>query len=860
MLEHALRARLASFVDDASRDLNSLMDEASRIQATVRADGTIARDDGSREEVTLTVTALDGGRFTIHALPRGGDPPVAPWAIVGDAIDAVSALLPAVFHLWYERANGERGYYYVSPNVAEVYGVAAEDLVRDPTLLTAHPDDVAAWGESIERAARDGTDWEYEGRLMLPDGRYRWWKAVARPCLRTPEETVFAGLSIDVHDVHEMIVRQRTDIDQLSRINAELAAAVGASTVGVVIADARAPDMPIVFVNPAFERLTGHAASDVLGRNCRFLSGQRTDPGTRAALRQAIEARRPITVEIENRRKDGTWFWNRLSLSPIPSASGASDLIVGVQEDVTARVLAERRVANQNKSLRLIASGADLGTIVQSIVHGLSEAVPDARIEVADCCAPRTEIRLPGVAAKVLVEAVEGFRSPLISQVSADRPFASAAAPDHGLPGPVWTEAAVSPARAVVGAVSLYPVAERVPTPSERAALQEAADLLAIALDREQRDAELRQAQKMEAIGQLTGGVAHDFNNFLTIILGGVDAILALPDLPQGVLAPLHLAEEAAERSAALVARLLAFARQRPLSASPVDLVAAIRKDLLLLQRAAGPGVEIALDVRNAADAWVRVDAGQLESALLNLVLNAHDAMPAGGRIVVRLRRTADRAGSPGFVRLSVADTGIGMSEADRRRALEPFFTTKDATNGTGLGLSMVHGFALQAGGDVAIESEPGRGTVVTITLPLLAEGEIPAAGRGAAGEEGPRRRHVVLVVEDEPAIRQRAVQLVSELGHEAVATGDVASALDLLSDRTDIDVVFTDVVLTGGPSGLDLINRLESLRPGMAVICTSGYFSDSEGAVSEVMNRVHFLPKPYRRADVARVLNAIDA
>jgi PAS domain S-box-containing protein len=854
-------ASLESFVGHSGQLLRAFIEEAGATRATVQAEGTIERDDGVREPVSLAITSLDGRHFAVQALGHGdAEPSLPPWSMVGDALDAISALLPGVFHIWYERANGERGYYYVSPNIADVHGVDAEDLVRDPALIGIHPDDVASWTETIERATCEGTDWEYEGRLLLPGGRYRWWKAAARPFLRTPEETVFAGFSIDVHDVHEMIDRQRSDIDQLSHINAQLTAAASASTVGVVIVDAGAQDMPIVFVNPAFESLTGYRAAEVLGRNCRFLSSERTDPATKKRLRKAIAARRPIAVEIENCRKDGTWFWNRLSLSPIPSPSGDSDLIVGVQEDVTARVLAERRAANQNKSLRLIASGADLATIVQSIVHGLSDAVRGERVEIVDCSAPWGDGSLPGVAARVLVEAVEGLSSPLILHVSADQPFASKIVSEHdvtkhGMPRTVWTEAAISPTRAVVGAVSVYPATAREPSSAERIALQEAADLLAIALDREQRDAELRQSQKMEAIGQLTGGVAHDFNNFLTVILGGVDAILAVPDLPQSVLAPLRLTEDAAERSAALVARLLAFARRKPIAAAPVDLVAAIRKDLVLLQRAAGPGIEITLDVRDVPEAWVRVDAAQFESALLNLVLNAHDAMPKGGSVVIRVRRVA---GDPGFVRVAVADTGTGMSEAHRRRALEPFFTTKEAGSGTGLGLSMVHGFALQAGGDVAIESEMGQGTVVTLSLPLIRASEIPSAGRSAPGTDGPRRRHVVLVVEDEPSIRQRAVQLVSELGHEAVSAGDAASALMLVEARPDIDVVFTDVVLAGGTSGIDLINRLAEIRPSMSVICTSGYFSDSEGALSGTAEHVHFLPKPYRRADVARAIDAI--
>ncbi|HTU11106.1 MAG TPA: ATP-binding protein [Allosphingosinicella sp.] len=370
-------------------------------------------------------------------------------------------------------------------------------------------------------------------------------------------------------------------------------------------------------------------------------------------------------------------------------------------------------------------------------------------------------------------------------------------------------------------------------------ALAEANAELNIQIDeRGKAEEQLRQAHKMQALGQLTGGIAHDFNNLLTVIQGSAD-MLRRPGVSEEK--RIRFAEavvQASSRAAALTGQLLAFARRQPLQPELIDVNLLIRDMTDLLDRTLGERIGVVTELA-PAPCTVEADRAQLESALLNIAVNARDAMAEGGQLVIRTARRADPERGE-MIALSVSDSGTGMDEDTLARAFEPFFTTKLTGKGTGLGLSQVYGFASQSGGDVRIDSVAGQGTTVTLLLP----GRDAAAAGAPAKEAGGLRRGRtgrILLVEDNEEVGQFAEQLLEELGHDVVRVLSGEEALDrALADK--FDLVFTDVVMPG-MSGLELAARLAEQRPGLPVILTTGY---SDEIATSGAGGLPVIPKPY--------------
>ncbi|USI72068.1 hybrid sensor histidine kinase/response regulator [Sphingomonas morindae] len=354
------------------------------------------------------------------------------------------------------------------------------------------------------------------------------------------------------------------------------------------------------------------------------------------------------------------------------------------------------------------------------------------------------------------------------------------------------------------------------------------------------------QSQRMEALGRLTGGVAHDFNNLLTPIMGGLDLLRRrVIDDPKA----LHYVDSAlasAERAKTLLGRLLAFSRRQTLSPEPVDLAALIRGLSDLIARSLTPSIALDIQVRD----WlppVLVDPAQLELAIVNLAINARDAMPAGGAI----RITAEPAGEediaglpPGdYLRVTVSDTGTGMDEATLKQAIDPFFTTKPVEKGTGLGLSMVHGFAAQSGGALRLVSAPGQGTAASIVLPRSAAAAVATTPRAGAPAEPPRLPPGrILLVDDDPRVRRATAEILSEHNQQVVEVASVDEAMAALAGGARFDAVITDFVMPGR-SGADLIQAARGLHPDLPVLLVTGYVS----ALDELPEDVIHIAKPFR-------------
>lgn len=378
-------------------------------------------------------------------------------------------------------------------------------------------------------------------------------------------------------------------------------------------------------------------------------------------------------------------------------------------------------------------------------------------------------------------------------------------------------------------------------------------------VERTKLEAQLHQAQKMEAIGNLTGGMAHDFNNMLGVIIGNIDLLRDLkgddPDIDELT----REALDAAFRGADLTRRLLAFARQQPLRPQHVDVNELVSGITRLLRRTIGEDVEISLDL--AAELWpVVVDPAQLEASLTNLATNARDAMADGGRLmIVTGNRTLDTDYAAqhaevvpgGYVMLEVSDTGCGMTPEVMHRIFEPFFTTKSRDKGTGLGLSMVFGFIKQSGGHIGVYSEPGIGTTFRLFLPRMAE-DVPAVEESCATPLLHGRGESVLVVEDNAALRRVVTRQLGELGYRVLAAENAAAGLELL-DRQSIDLLLTDIVMPGGINGRELARRARQRWPSIKIVFTSG-FSEARlnGDGGPLAACTPLLSKPYRKEDLA--------
>jgi PAS domain S-box-containing protein len=377
---------------------------------------------------------------------------------------------------------------------------------------------------------------------------------------------------------------------------------------------------------------------------------------------------------------------------------------------------------------------------------------------------------------------------------------------------------------------------------------------------RREAEAALYREQHMAAVGQLTAGVAHDFNNHLAIIVGRLDE-LSEHEADPAQRARVAAVLAAAERASTLTQQLLAFARRQKLSARTVRLNELVENLLALVRPVLGSGIDLQLDLDPALHA-AQVDPVQTETALTNVLFNARDAMESGGRITIAAANAAvgeaDRpfhshidAGR--YVVLSVTDTGAGMSKETLQRAVEPFYTTKPVGRGSGMGLSMVHGFMRQSNGHLSLYSEPGCGTTVRLYFPAV-DSAAPGAAAVPVAEQATRQAETILIVEDDPDVRDMVYDLLDDFGFSLVTAGSGPAALRLLEDPATpaIDLLLTDVVMPGGIDGIELARRAQAARPGLKVLVTSGF------QALTVRHNYPLIAKPYRRAEMVRRIRAV--
>jgi PAS domain S-box-containing protein len=658
--------------------------------------------------------------------------------------------------------------------------------------------------------------------------------------------------SVGMPDHDGTVTKWRTVIsDVTERKQAEEALrvrdrAMAAAANGIVLTDWTRPDNPIIYCNPAFEKISGYTLDETLGRNPRFLQGDDREQEGLEEVRAAIQAGRECHVVVRNYRKDGTLFWNDLTISPVRGENGQVTHFVGIENDITESRRAEAVLLEREQQLGLILASTDEG------IYGMDRS---GRFTFVN----RASVRMLGYWDEQALLGKDVHT--LIHHTCAD-----------GTPH-TKEECPIYQARCENKVVHLddellwradgssFPVDYRSHPMVRNGEVVGKVVSFSDITERKEKEAQLLQAQKMEVVGQLTGGIAHDFNNLLTVILANLGLLgeEIASDAGASTRELIDDALSAARDGAELTHRLLAFSHKQPLQVRRIDIDEFLRNARRFLQRALREDIE--LRIPRAKDVPpVLVDPGQFENALLNLVLNARDAMPKGGTLIIETTRKcigAEEAAAepelvPGnYVMITVRDSGLGMSPEDAARAIEPFFTTKQRGKGSGLGLSMVYGFARQSGGGLLLSSVLEEGTTVSMLLPEAApamekEDAEPTPRNAPGGSER------ILLVEDELQIRNVTKRICSGLGYEVIAVENAAAAMRVFEAGAAADLLFSDIVMPGPMNGCELARWALQKHPGLKVLLTTGFSEGEAGELPVDTGRVHLLRKPYTKQELA--------
>ena len=722
-----------------------------------------------------------------------------------------------------------------------MFGYRADEIVgRHVSLL--FPPDRAAEEEMIIGKIRQGQNVEhYETVRRRKDGRDFPVSLTVSP-IRDGDGRII-GASKILRDITE---RKQAEA-ALVAIEERLRAIFEGAPNGLLVVAATGA---IEMANVQAERLFGYGPGELPGRLLELLVPDRfrsDHPGLRASFMGENNARAMgAGRDLYGLKKDGTEFPVEIGLNPI--RIGQNRLVLTSIVDISERKKAEDELRHSEERFRSIIDSVSEGIFISDAATGTFSDINEAG---AAMC---------GWAAEELIgRTIESISSgvPPYTQVEAFGWIEKAAA--TGLPQLFEWQCKTKDGRLFWTDVSL-----------RFASIAGRRVVLAIVRDVTERravEAQLQQAQKMEAIGQLTGGMAHDFNNLLAIIQGNLELIRERLTLDPAGLDMAEDAFRAATRGASLTHQLLAYSRRQPLTPVTVKIDIQVAEVARLLRRTLGETIDLRTVM--PPDLWrTRIDPHQLENALLNLAVNARDAMPNGGRLTIEAANKLldetyaeqNAEVTPGrYVLLAVTDSGTGMPKEVVDRVLEPFFTTKPVGKGSGLGLSMVYGFIKQSGGHMKIYSEVGRGTTINLYLPgVLDDGEIRASAPASGMVTAARPGETILVVEDEELVRKLALRVLAAQGYRTLEAADGPAALALLESAERIDLLLTDVVLPKGISGPEIARRTRASRPELKILYMSGYARDAALQNGELDGDVHLLTKPFPKDDLARKIREL--
>jgi len=796
--------------------------------------------------------------------------------------------------VWLTDEQGE--VEFVNEALVEFYGRPAEDLHGQLWKATLHPDDVDAVSALQAEARSIQRPYGFEARFRNGDGAWRWMRVSVKP--RFDADGVFrgyVGMSFDVTETREALDRlgrderrqafllsltdRLRDLDDPGEIMAAVEAALGETLevqrVGYGEID---EEQGVVFFGRdwtadvasaegrwALDSFGEGLMRELAGGSVVRISDVREDPRTRdaAATFESLDTRALVRAPLVRGGRLRAFLYVH-DLKPRLWSDAEVSLIEEVADRTWAELERARAEAHLKESESRFRDIADTAPVliwvtradrVRSFVNQAYVEYMGADYETVRTADWRAYLH-PDDHERVLAESLAGEAT--------GQPFSLEGRYRHNSGEYRWLRSFSRPRRnahgEIIGFVGVaFDINDAKRAEQDLKRINELlAEKVAEALEEKAKaEQDLMHAQRMEAVGRLTGGVAHDFNNLLTVVIGALDMILKRPDDAARRQKMGEAALAAARRGERLTHQLLAFSRRQALRPEPCDLNGLIRESEPLLHRAVGEAVTFHTELSRDG-AFARVDAAQFEAALLNLVVNARDAMGEQGTLSITTETCELPGGADGapHVCVTVKDSGEGMSDEVRNRVFEPFFTTKAVGKGTGLGLSQVYGFARQSGGDARIESAPGEGTRVRLYLPALARedmGDVASPEEAAPASVTGRR---VLLVEDDRAVSAVAMDMLTSFGLHVVAVENADQALIALEAST-FDLMLSDIVMPGGMSGVDLAHVAAGRWPDMHIVLTSGYAGDD---VDKALKDAPWplLPKPYASEQLQRRLGEI--
>jgi PAS domain S-box-containing protein len=782
---------------------------------------------------------------------------------------------------------------------ADLYGVP-RDLARDGAPIARffggiHPDDRAHIEAAIGVAMANGGDFSEEYRLLGGDGRIRWVAAQGRcRCAEDGTPLRFPGVSFDITrrkqaDLHQRAVlqlgdaiRDMTDPDEIAfAASGVLARALQVARVGYGVIDKTAETITVKrdWNAPGVKTLAGTLQFRDYGSYIEDLNAGRTvviadvelDPRTQANATElkVISAWSFVNMPLVEQDDFVALLYANHSA---PRQWDEDDLLL--MRDVAERVRAATERLRAEEARR--ESEEQFRVFAEAVPNQIWAARPNGELywfnqQVFDYSGLSNEALTgsEGWIAIVHPDDLAHATGHWAQSISSGTPYGTEFRIRGAGGGYRWFLIRAVPVRDAHGTITRWvgtntDIDEARKQAAELAIWNETLEEQVASRTRELMETEeaLRQSQKMEAVGQLTGGIAHDFNNLLTGITGSLE-LLGMR-IAQGRLADVEryslAAQGAAKRAAALTHRLLAFSRRQTLDPRPTDVNRLVGGLEELVRRTVGP--EVTIDVVAAVGLWpTLVDPNQLENAVLNLCINARDAMPEGGRLTIETanrwidaRTGKERDLDPGqYVSLCVSDTGTGMTPEVISKAFDPFFTTKPLGLGTGLGLSMIYGFARQSGGHVRIYSEVGEGSNICVYLPRhLGDADEPEDAAELADAPRARDGETVLVVDDEPTVRMLVTEVLEELGYAAIEAADGGSGLKILQSDVRIDLLVTDVGLPGGMNGRQMADAARVGRPDLKILFITGYAENAVVGNGHLDPGMHVMTKPFAMEELA--------
>lgn len=730
---------------------------------------------------------------------------------------------------------------YVNAETCKLTGYRETALLEMFISELFHPDDISS-GIAVLQLRESET---HEKRLIRKDGETVWVKTSMN--LAPPGETGKPYIVATVEDITRQKLSETQEIDTAAKFNSVLENISDA----VVIANEQGI---IEHVNRSTGELFGFVTDELIGRDLTILMSVQdakayTDVirGPNAASVSKIIGGAPR--EILGVTKNGDAIPIKLAVSEIDTEGGRR--YVGTMRNMSEtsqRIRAEESLKIRNRAIEASNSGIFI-TDAQQSGNPVLYVNPSTKNITG-----RNESSVLGKSyqtlfGKHLSDAKQTEINSAIEQGRASQTILKSARSDGT---EYWVELRLAPVASDEGAVINY------------------VGIINDITDRIRTEEHLVQAQKMEAVGQLTGGIAHDFNNLLTVVMGSLQLLQRRFRDDEKASRQLQMSLTAAQRGATLTKQLLAFSRRQVLEPSTIDLKNLVTSFVPILRQTLGEFIEI--ETKLPARAWpVNVDEVQMESAILNLAVNARDAMPDGGKLTISLGNClvdADTAArhemlSPGYyVRLTVSDTGHGMPPDTLEKAFDPFFTTKEVGKGTGLGLSMVFGFAKQSGGHAQIRSEIGAGTTIEIFLPHDGSGNLRKNRKSANKTSAPgvQRDTKILIVEDEESVRETVAEILKDADFTVAAEENSQKALKYLAEHDDVDLLLTDVVMPGELQGPELVRIAQSMRPHIRVMITSGFPRDSDTLKHLIKEDIAFIQKPYQEETlIERIQTLLD-